>query len=108
MAFIADGISDLAMRARIPAAIAPVYTGGRHVALIVGLEQGCHENSLMRIPTAQLPLSIKLTGHGRIAAICALCQSNPERGIRVQLSRRRINCDRCAFRLRTGATGASS
>lgn len=85
MAFIANGAAELADMAQIPAAIAPLYTGGRHVALAMLPEHDHYENSLMRVPVARLPLSIEMMGHGRIAAICVLCQSESERGIRVQL-----------------------
>lgn len=64
---------------------APLYNAGRTVTLIDGLEQDSYENSLMRVPTAQLPLSIRLDRRGRVAAVCALCHADFETGIRVQL-----------------------
>ncbi|WP_323716144.1 hypothetical protein [Paracoccus aminovorans] len=86
-AFIAAGVVDLVAASRVPAPVAPLHTAGRSVALVEGLAQGWHENALMRIPTAQLPLSIELNGHGRVAAVCALCHADFESGIRVQLQR---------------------
>ena len=85
MDFIAAGVADLVATARIPAMTAPLYSAGRTVTLIDGLEQDSYENSLMRVPTAQLPLSIRLDRRGRVAAICALCHADFETGIRVQL-----------------------
>lgn len=85
MAFIADGVARLVATARVPALAEPLYSAGRKVAVIDGLEEGSHENSLMRVPTAQLPLSIEMKGHGRVAAIYALCHADFESGIRVQL-----------------------
>ena len=85
MEFISAGVADLVSTARVPAPVAPIHTEGRNVALIEGLEQDEFENSLMRVPTAQLPLSIELKQQGRVAAICALCHSDFESGIRVRL-----------------------
>ncbi|MDP0929552.1 hypothetical protein Q0601_20395 [Paracoccus onubensis] len=85
MDFIANGVAEAANNARVPAAIAPHYTEGRGVTLITGLGREIHQNSIMRVPVTRIPLSIEMNQHGRIAAVCALCQSEPERGIRVQL-----------------------
>lgn len=85
MGFIANGVAELTATARVPADVAPLYAAGLGVSLIEGLEQGSYQNSLMKVPTAQLPVSSTLQGHGRVAAVCAFCHADFESGIRVQL-----------------------
>ena len=85
MNFIASGVANLIETSRIPNSIQSLYTAGRSVCLIEGLEKGFFKNSLMRVPTIPLPLSLELKGYGRIASILALCQADSETGVRVQL-----------------------
>ena len=85
--FIAGGVADLIPTSRVPAKIAPLYTGGRTLSLAEGLDETFFENSLMRVPATTLPLSIELQGRGHVAAICALFHLDFDSGIRVRLQK---------------------
>ncbi|MGR3749149.1 hypothetical protein [Paracoccus sp. (in: a-proteobacteria)] len=97
MSFIANGIAELAHRACIPADIAPLYTAGTELSLVPLPSQGLHRNSLMQVPAVRLPQRIDLNGHGRIAAICALLQSDAECGVRVQLFKNKDEMQKMRF-----------